>query len=272
VTIAIGTENLGVSPTLIQRAVYPGATSIYNILRVRQQANSTDWLSGGMKTAYGSPVGSEVQGFEWLPNSRYKVCSYDGNSVFRNSVNQYVPGPTYSFESVTYGTINGFEPTTNRVYANTGVNDRIFISSISGSTVTTTNGGVLIENIKTSTPLSYDQNMTGTGTISINNTLLTTLKNQRLAAATQPVDTSNQTTITVFIPQQTDCPAFALISGVTPTLTNYLQIIEVNVNARSGTISTLTFKRLVHESAGSAYGGISANATYGNYWQRSCED
>lgn len=261
-TIAIGTENLGTSPTKIQRAVYPSATSVYDTLRVRQHSNSADWVSGSMKTAFGSTVGSEVMGFEWLPNSHYKVCSYDGNSVFRNSVNQYVPGPTYSFGSVSLGTINGFQPTTNRVFAGTTPNERIFISTISGSTVTT-NGGVLIENYKTTTPLSYDQNMVGTGTISINSSLLTSFKTQRLNAATLPIDQTNKTNITVYIPQQTDCPAFALISGVTPTLTNYLQIVEVNVNARSGTISTLTFKRLVHESVGSAYGGIAADATYG---------
>lgn len=259
-TIAIGTENLGSSPTKIERAVYPNATSVYNTLRVRQNT-STNWITGSMNTAFGSPVGSEVMSFEWLPNSRYKVGSFDGKSVYRQSLNQYVPGPTYTFNSVSMGTINGFQPTVNRSFVSNNPNDKIWISTISGSTVTT-NGGVLIENYKTTTPLSYDQNMIGTGSITIDNNLLSSFKTQRLNAATLPVDQSNKTNITVYIPQQTDCPAFALISGVTPSLTNYVQIVEVNVNARSGTISTLTFKRLVHESTGT-FGALTTDATYG---------
>lgn len=257
--IAIGTENLGTSPTKIMRAVYPNATSVYNTLQVRSNT-SANFIYGQMNTSYGSPVGSEVMSFEWLPNNRYRVSSWDAKSVYRNSINQYKPGATYTFGSVSLGTIKGFEPTTNRTI-NPDPNDRILISSISGSTVTT-NGGIFIDGWRQSTALSYDQDMNESGTISISDTLLKNLKTQQLANAAYSVDTNNQTTLTLFVPQQTDCPAFALITGCTTSLTNYYKMIEVNVNARSGVISTLTFKRLVGEGVGT-FGGLSANATYG---------
>lgn len=258
--VAIATENLGSSPTKIERALYPNVSSVYDILQVRSHT-STNWVVGAMNTAFGSPVGSEVYSFEWLPNNRYKVGSTVTGNVYRQSVNQYKPGPTYSFGSVSMGTINGFEPTTNRYLTTNGVNYSLFINYINGSTVTT-NGGIFVENVKLSSAVSYNEDIIGSGSMSISNTLLTNLKNQQLANATLPVDTGNTSCITLFVPQQTDCPAFALISGITNTLTNYVKIIEVNVNARSGVISTLTFKRLVHESVG-AFGGAASPATFG---------
>lgn len=258
--IAIATENVGSAPTKIERAQYPNATSIFDTLQVRNHT-STNWITGSMNTAFGSPVGSEVMSFEWLPNNRYKVGSTITGNVFRQSVNQYKPNPTYTFGSVSMGTIKGFEPTTNRYATEWNVNHNIFINYINGTNVTT-NGGIFIENIRQSTAVSYNEDMIGTGSMSINNTLLTNLKNQQLANATYPVDTSNTSVLTLFVPQQTDCPAFALISGVTTSLTNYLKIVEVNVNTRTGAITTLTFKRLVYEGAGD-YGGIASPATYG---------
>lgn len=259
ITIGIGSENLASAPTKIMRALYPNATSVYNTLQVRSNT-STNFIYGQMNTAYGSPVGSEVMSFEWLPNNRYRVSSWDATSVYRNSVNQYKPGATYTFGSVSLGTIKGFEPTTNRKI-NPDQNDRVLISSISGSTVTT-NGGVFVDGWRTSTALSYDQDMNKSGTISISDTLLQNLKTQQLSNAAYPVDTNNRTSITLFVPQQTDCPAFALITGCTTHLSNYYKMIEVNVNTRSGTISTLTFKRLVGEGM-DVYGGLAGDASYG---------
>lgn len=259
-TVAIGSENLGSAPTRLFRANYPNATSVYDTLQVRNHT-STNFIIGNMNTSYGSPVGAEVLSFEWLPNNRYRVSSWDANSKYRNSLNQYKPGATYTFNSVSLGTIKGFEPTTNRRYIDDVWDNRVLISTISGSTVTT-NGGVFIETVKLSTPLTYDQNMNKSGTMSISNTLLTNLKNQQLSNATYPVDLGNKTNITLFVPQQTDCPAFALITGCTDSLTNYYKVIEVNVNTRTGAISSLSFKRLVAEGAGT-FGGLKENATYG---------
>ncbi len=258
--IAIASQNLGSAATKIERALYPNATSVYNTLQVRNNT-STNFTEGVMNTAFGAPVGSEVLGFEWLPNNRYKVGSTITGNVFRQSINQYKPNPTYTFGSVSMGTIKGFEPTTNRYATTWNVNYNVFINYINGSNVTT-NGGIFIENIRQSTAITYNEDIIGTGSMSINNTLLTNLKNQQLANATFPVDTTNTTSLTLYVPQQTDCPAFALISGVTTTQTYYLKIVEVNVNTRSGAITTLSFKRLVHEGAND-FGGIAIPATYG---------
>ncbi|QOI72163.1 putative minor tail protein [Erwinia phage pEa_SNUABM_50] len=259
-TIGIGSQNLGSAPTYIMRANYPNATSIYDTLQVRNHT-STNWLLGSMKTSYGSPVGAEVMGYEWVTGNRYKVASWDANSQYRLSLNQTAPTPTFTFGSVGLGTIKGFQPTTNRKFIDNTNDNKLFISTISGSTVTT-NGGVFVESIKLSSPLSYDQDLNTSGSMSISNTLLQTLKNQQLANATIPVDLNNKSTITLYVPQQSDIPAFALISGITPTFSNYMKIIEVNVNTRTGVISTLTFKRLVYEG-GNTIGGFSSDATYG---------
>lgn len=259
-TIGIGSENLGSIPTKIMRAKYPNATSVYNTLQVRSNT-STDFIAGIMNTAYGSPVGSEVMSFEWLPNNRYRVGSFNATSNYTNSLNEYKPGPNYTFGSITYGTINGFEPTVNRKVI-PDIYNKIFISTISGSTVTT-NGGIFIDGWRSSTPLSYDKDMNTSGSISISDALLKSFKSQQLANTTIAVDLNNANSLTLFVPQQTDCPAFALISAVTPQLTNYYKVVEVNVNARSGVISTLTFKRLVAEGSGT-YGTIATDATLGD--------
>lgn len=259
-TIAVTTENLGSAPTAIARAVYPNATSIYDTLQVRNNT-STNYLRGIMNTAFGSPVGSEVLGFEWLPNNRYKVGSNSNDNIFRQSINEYKPSPTYTFGSISLGTIKGFEPTTNRFNTIDDIDHRIFINYINGTNVTT-NGGIFIENIKLSTALSYDENLSGTGTISISNSLLTSLKNQQLANSTITIDTTNTSNISLFVPQQTDCPAFAIITACTPSRFNYVKVIEVNVSSRSGVINSLSFKRLVHEGSGN-YDYLAYPATYG---------
>ena len=258
--LGIGSQNLGSAPTYLFRAKYPNSTSIYDILQVRSHT-STDFYIGSMNTSFGSPVGSDVQAFEWLPSNRYKVASFNEKSVYQLSLNEYVPVPDYTFKSVSLGTIKGFEPTTNRKSINFDLNNRIFISSITGDTVTT-NGGIFIEDYRVSTPLSYDGNLQSTGSISISNTLLNTLKTQQLSNVSYTIDLNNKSAITLYVPQQADCPAFALITACTPSLTNYYKMIEVNVNTRVGVINTLTFKRLVAEGTGT-FGGLATDATYG---------
>lgn len=258
-TIGIASENLGSMSTKIMRALYPNAKSVYNTLQVRSNT-STNFISGQMNTSYGSPVGSEVMSFEWLPNNRYRVGSFDAKSRYCNSLNEYKPGANYTFGSITYGTIKGFEPTVNRKII-PDIDNKIFISTISGNTVTT-NGGIFMDGWRSSTPLSYDKDMNTSGSISISDSLLQTFKSQQLSNTSIAVDLNNKTSLTLFVPQQADCPAFALITGVTPSLTNYYKVVEVNVNARKGVISTLTFKRLVTEGSGT-YGNVRPDATFG---------
>lgn len=256
-TIAIGSPNQG--DTLISRGNYPNATSVYDTLQVRSYPTSINYTQSNMNYQYGSPVGSNLMSMEWLPNNRYRVNSLIGSWV--NSVNQYVPGATYTFDSVSFGTIQGYQPTVNR-YRTTYDNDhRFFISTINGSTVTT-NGGMFIENNKISSGVSYDSDMNSTGSMSIANSLLTSFKNSQLASSTITLDSSNVSNITLYVPQQTDCPAFALITAVTTTQTSYVKVVEVNVNTRTGAITSLTLKRLVYEDSGQ-FGSIAQPATYG---------
>lgn len=244
--------------TYIQRANYPNVSSVYDTLNVRQHT-SENYIFGAMNYQYGSPVGSLLMSLEWLPDNRYRIFSYEDRWI--NSINEYKPGATYTFDSVSLGTIQGFEPTTNRFSIPTTIDKRFFISTISGSSVTT-NGGVFIENYKNSSAVSYDKDLNGTGSMSIDNSLLTSFKNAQLALSTITLDTNNISNITLYVPQQTDIPAFAVITAVTSTQTNYTRVVEVNVNTRTGTITALTFSRLAHESSGT-FGQIAQPANYG---------
>lgn len=256
VVVSAFSQNQG--STIIQRAKYPNVTSVYDTLNVKQHT-STDYLNGEMNYQYGSPVSSLLMSLEWLPNNRYRIFSYGKN--WTNSINEFKPGATYSFDSVSLGTIQGFEPTTNRYAISNSIDKRFFISTITGSNVTT-NGGVFIENYKTESYVSYDQDLNGTGFMSIDNSLLTSFKKAQLALSTISLDTDNQSSMTLYVPQQTNIPAFAVITSVTATLTNYTRVVEVNVNTRTGNITTLTFKRLVHESSGN-FGALAQPAAYG---------
>jgi len=256
-TLAIASPNQG--DTLLIRGTYPNATSVYNTLQVRSYPTSTNYTQSNMNYQYGSPVGSNLMSMEWLPSNRYRITSLIGSWI--NSVNQYVPGATYTFDSVSLGTINGYQPTTNRYASTYDNNHRFFISTINGSTVTT-NGGMFIENYKVSSGVTYDADMNSTGSMSIANSLLTSFKNSQLALSTITLDSSNVSSITLYVPQQTDCPAFALITAVTTTQTSYVKVVEVNVNTRTGAITTLTLKRSVYEGSGQ-FNALAQPATYG---------
>lgn len=254
-TLAIASPNQG--DTLLVRGNYPNATSVYDTLQVRSHPTSINYTQSNMNYQYGSPVGSNLMSMEWLPNNRYRVTSLIGSWI--NSVNQYVPCATYTFDSVSLGTINGYRPTTNRYASTYDNNHRFFISTINGNTVTT-NGGMFIENAKVSSGLVYDADMNSTGSMSVPNSLLTSFKLAQLPST--GIDMNNVSSITLYVPQQTDCPAFALITAVTTTQTSYVKVIEVNVNTRTGAITTLTFKRSVYEGSGQ-FGSLAQPATYG---------
>ena len=230
-------------------AKYP-PQSLFNLMNVRS-VSATNFINGVVSPRFGSAVGSYQVGVELLPNNSTKQYSRrSGDGRFYPSYAVHKATPNFTFKSLDYGTVPGYEPTPDRAFITTP-ESRIFISSISGSTVTT-NGGVLVADNRTSTPISFDYkgNVLNNGTISMSQDIMNAIRNSEFAkvASSWNISPESIKTLSVFVPQQTDIPVFGVLAASTTARGLYVRVVELNVNTRTGDITTWSFKRLVHES------------------------
>lgn len=246
-TFCLSTPNLSEALEIQYSKFSPN--SIYNILNTRVNTSS-EFKYGVVHPSFGSSVGSYICGLELLPNNGTKLASRSDAGGQVPSYAVHKPTPNFQFKSLNFGTLNGYEPTTDRNFLPNTNDYRMIISSISGNTITA-NGGIFISDIRYSQPASYDYHMTGTGTFSITPSVLDNFKTAEYAkvAASWNLSSTAQKVAVLFVPQQTNIPAFVMLSTATTDLKNYVKIMEVNVNTRSGNITTLTFKRTVYENA-----------------------
>lgn len=233
----------------ISYAKYP-PKSLFDLMDVRS-VSATDFINGVVSPRFGSAVGSLQVGVELLPNNSTKQYSRrSGDGRFYPSYAVHKATPNFTFKSLDYGTVPGYEPTPDRAFITTP-ESRIFISSISGSTVTT-NGGVLVADNRTSTPISFDYkgNVLNNGTISMSQDIMNAIRNSEFAkvASSWNISPASIKTLSVFVPQQTDIPVFGVLAASTNDRGIYVRVVELNVNTRTGDITTWSFKRLVHES------------------------
>lgn len=265
--ICVTTPNLQ-RPPQIQVCTYNINVTPYQMLNFKAiTSNLPAQKSGLMYESYGSIIGSFITGVELLTNTSTRQYSAQPNGSNQNSYAIHGSTPTFPFNSISFGSINGYEPTVDRSALSNAIANQIIISTVNGSTVTA-NGGVFIQGVRESTALSYNATMVGTGTFSVNSTAFANLKTSEFAKIAEPMSSTASKDCTLYIPQQTDIPAFALFSTVSPTLGYVYRFIEVNVSARSGVVNTVTFKRLVAEgtNAGanmqtSAQGTVTASST-----------
>ncbi|EHU8780773.1 hypothetical protein ACMG5I_02280 [Escherichia coli] len=236
-------------PLNVSYAKYP-PKSLFDLMDVRS-VSATNFINGVVSPRFGSAVGSYQVGVELLPNNSTKQYSRrSGDGRFFPSYAVHKSTPNFTFKSLSYGTVPGYEPTPDRNFITTP-ESRIFISSISGSNVTT-NGGVLVADIRTSTPISFDYkgNVLNNGTISMSQDIMNAIRNSEFAkvAGSWDISPASVKTLSVFVPQQTDIPVFAVLAATTNSRGLYIRMIELGVNTRTGDITTWAFKRLVHES------------------------
>lgn len=266
----IFTPNLGSPPRILKGTCRDGS-SMFDALNWRKANNDTKLTQNGyLFQTYGSVISTNVFGLELLPNNTTKQSVRTGTGSSRLTYAEHKSTADFQFTSVTLGTINGYEPTINRQEYQVDRDRMMFISSISGSTVTT-NGGIFVDNgLRLSTALSYDSTASGSSQrMTVNEAALTALKNSEIAKTTAAIDKTSPIYAVLYCPQQAGIPALVLISALTTTRGYYYRFVEVNVNTRTGNISTITFKRLVSEGtkADSNYqvnrGGILANNSPG---------
>lgn len=244
--ICVSTPNLG-EPPYIQIADFTPA-KVYDMINQKVFV-AKDPRIGRLNQSFGSPISNNINSIVILPNNRTLQVSRDGDGQPNLSVAQHGTTPNFTFKSYQLGTIQGYEPTTNRfsipnISANKGL-----ISTVS-NTNSVVNGGILAADFRTNTALSFNENMITSGSISIANNLLTTLRDSEFSKVSSTWDLSPGASrdLVLYVPQQSNIPAFAVISTVSNTnLSMYVRVVEVNVNTRSGTITSLSFSRLVTE-------------------------
>lgn len=242
--ICISTENLQLPP-LVQSVQYNQNVSQYNMLNYKQYTSSLVQKGvGKMYGSFGSVIATFLTGMELLPGNTTKQLSTQSSGNIGNSYALHKPTPNFQFGSVSLGTMMGYEPTTTRVAVANNNTNKMFISSIDGAGTVTTNGGVFILGVQTTTPLSYTSTLGTSGAISVDITALTNLKNSEFAKMSAfPMSPSASKDITLYVPQQSNIPAIAILSTAGTDLSYIYRVIEVNVNTRTGNITTLTYKR-----------------------------
>lgn len=244
--ICISVENLQ-RPPLMQIVSYNTTITPYQMLDYKKYTSNLGViLTGKMYESYGSVVGSYLTGLELLAADSTKQLSTSPDGTVVNSYAKHGTATTFAFSSNNYGTITGYEPLVDRAQIANDNAHKMFISSVTGTAVNA-NGGVFVQGLRESTALSYDGNGNGTGTMSINGTALLNFKNSEVAKMTTPLDTTSSTDCVVYVPQQAYIPAFAVISAVSTDFQYVYRFVEVNVNTRTGNITTISFKKLIED-------------------------
>ena len=259
--ICISTENLQ-RPLKVQVGKYDTALSPYEMMNYKKYSSRiVSFLYGLMYESYGSVIGSFLIAPELLSTNSTKQISTSPDGTITTSYAIHDTSPTFSFGSNTYGTLNGYKPTSNRKSLPNDNLHKIIMSSISGSSITS-NGGIFIQGIRESTPLTYDSTMNGTGSISVDSTALLNFKNSEFSKLNNSIlDNTSSKDCTLYVPRQSDIPAFALLSTVGVNGTYIYRFVEVNVNTRVGLITSISFKTLVKQEEIS--GGLFLNASNG---------
>lgn len=262
---SISTPNLS-QALLIQRSKFP-ESSVFQQLNVRSSISGS-YSAGVLKSTFGSAVGSWIAGLELLPDNSTKQFT-NSSTIVRPSYAVHKSTPDFTFQSLTYGTVKGYEPTSERAFTTNNYDMMGLISSVSGSTVTT-NGGIFVTDLRYSQSFSFDKQCVGTGSISITPSVLDALKASEYAKVPASWNLSSTATkaFILYVPQQTNIPAFAMLSTTTTDGKNYVKMIEVNVNTRTGNITSASFKRDLYEVATSGNfvvnsGAYFASATVG---------
>lgn len=246
--ICISTQNVQ-GPPLIQYAQFDDPTlKPYDMLNYKKyEDNLRVTKTGTMYESYGSPIGPNINSVQLLPNNSTYQISFNG---FGNMISSYAVHKStsdFTFKSLELGTILGYEPTNDRK-AITNNNSKLLISSIDSAANVNTYGGVFVsDGYYTSSAFSYDMHMNETGTFSVDDSVLNAFKNSEVLKMGSPLGITPNTRCVLYVPQQTDIPAFALVTAISNTAQCIYRIVEVNVNSRSGVINTITFNRLVFE-------------------------
>lgn len=258
---SISTPNLA-QALLLQRSKF-NAGSVFQMIKVRDNI-SNDFSAGIVKPTFGSSIGSWITGLELLPNNSTKQFT-NTSSGTRPSYSVHKSSPTFTFKSVDRGTIKGFEPTTDRNFISSNWDNRAYISTVSGNNVTT-NGGIFICDNRYEQSFSYDYHSVGTGKISITPSVLDNFRNTEYSKipASWNLSPSAAKSLTLFVPQQSDIPAFVMLSTITNNLANYVKMMEVNVNTRSGNISSISFKRTLFEEVNGNNFTVNSSAGIGD--------
>lgn len=249
-SFAVSSPNLS-EPLLLEHATYV-AQPVYNILNVRTVTNPVV-IAGILRPTFGSAVGSYITGLELLPNNSTKQFSNVSGGGQNGSYSVHKNTPNFTFNSLDFGTLQGYEPTTDRAIWGNAITHRAFISSVVGSTVTA-NGGIFIADQRYSQPASFDMHMNGSGTISVTDSVLNNFRDAEYALVSSSWNLSSAAakSCALYVPPQADMPAIAMLSTITTSQQCYIRILEVNVNTRTGNVSSITRSRVILENV---YGG-----------------
>lgn len=243
--LCVSTPNLG-RPPLIQRAKVQSNLDEYDLMNWKRRPTVAS-AYGFMYQTYGSVITNNVFGLELLPNNTTKQSVITGTGGGMRTYAQHGSTANYPFHSLAVGDIVGYEPTVGRGEIYYSDDSCSFISTVQGNNVTT-NGGIFIESRRLSTPYSYNDVGVGSSQrITIDGTAFTNFKNSEFSKVSTPLLSTAEKSAVLYCPQQTDIPAMVLLTAVTPQRGYYARYVEVNVNTRSGNITSISFKRLITE-------------------------
>lgn len=155
-------------------------TTLYNSY-MRSTRTISNRVSVESKPYYGSAVGQTFMGIQPFPNNSIVLNAYGNNNgiTTRGQIFSRYGASGYTYQSVNYGSLNGFAPAQQRQFV--GSNLRQLISVIDAAKNVTVYGTSFFEGGRLNNFYTCsDTNLTGTGEQSISSTTLLKLKTDSL--------------------------------------------------------------------------------------------
>lgn len=212
--------------------------------------------SVGFVPAYGTALGGRMTGSWLLPGGYMLASSYgpraDGVTLEWGPVLCKPGALGYTYNSQYNGTLNGLAPSTLRSrLTDKGLNIDSFVammSEVAANGTVTASGGYFLEGYNVNGYLSVtvvNNVLTGTGSVSLSNAVLQTLKTACWAAlglGAPPVST-----LQVMVPQNTTIPPFGFLTWTDASKNLWVAMVELAITGGSRT-SAITGMSVVSAS------------------------
>lgn len=250
-------------------------TSAKNKFQAVQVLATSSTISGSSSAAYGSAIGGTLLGSWQLPNNRVMVSASGANQAgqFQRDLVLATRGASgWTYKSLTNGSYQGYAPSSFRFFlSDLGIADNLWYGMMSEIDINgnvNATGNSFIEGLITQGFVSCNGNLVTSGTTSIDATLAQSLKSQILSQAGQSGITSAY--ISIFVPQNTSIPPFAVVEFLLPTgqnnLCTVLAELSITAGSRTGSITGMSVVSVSSVYQGKTFTtSLTIDATYSLY-------
>lgn len=208
-----------------------------------------------------SPFMNGYRGVSLLPNG-YLLGVSEGTGTWQRAVGKYKNAgetPSFAYKSVSGADQLGYSPKADRKLAGTlgGYTASTYLTEIDQSGNITASRLSILWSSSLSRPLTIDENLATSGTISVDATVLSNAAAAAYTAAGY-TGTAKNILAQLIVPGDASAPCVLCIWAIQPDGTQCTAVFTVAVGARSGVVGSVSLVNL----AGKYAGPITANTTF----------